>query len=107
MYNYKEIINSNVLFQRFKRHKFVGNENEKYVIEAIEIRAIVSSNLNVGDLDTLNRKIFKYMDQRDEKEYETFTKYLINSKVIKPLNLDIKNIRETTLKDLEEIKKCH
>ena len=102
-YKSKEIINSNLLFRKFERHAFVGDKNEKYVIEKIEIEAIRVSNLLASDLESLNRKIFKYMDQKGEKEYEKFTEYLTKAKIIKPLNLNIKQIRENKYKELKEI----
>ena len=119
MYNkkVKEIINSNTLFRKFERCKFGGNENELYVIEAIEIEAIRSSHVQASEIVSLNHKIFRYMDQKGEKSYEKFLEYLLKSKVIKPLKLNIQEIRKTTYKkleeinslinELEEIKKCH
>lgn len=102
----KQGINTIKLFNKFREYGFTGDANDRYVIEAIENQALTYPFIVNSELENLNEKILAYMVSRKEKDYQTFIKYLIGSRLIKPLNINLTiiNIKvQTELKEMEEI----
>jgi len=92
------------LYNLFRKYKFNGDEVDKYVIEAVLLEALQTYEVSEWDIEILNNKILNYMVSKNERDYKKYLNYLLNSKTIKPLELNIENIRKFVEKELEEVK---
>lgn len=91
------------LFQEFRRYGFTGEEKDKYIIEAIERKALAYPMITTWDIDNLNNKITTYMVSKNEKDYSQYVSYLLGSRLIKPLNLNKEIIELEVVKNLNEM----
>lgn len=92
------------LYNLFRKYKFSGDEVDKYVIEAVLLEALQTYEVSEWDIEILNNKILNYMVSKNERDYKKYLNYLLKSKTIEPLQLNIENIRKFVEKELIEVK---
>lgn len=93
-------MNSTKLFNSFRKHNFVGNEIDKYIIESIYIQSLLSE----WEISVLHTKIINYMVSKKEKEYSQYLDYLKKSKPIICLNMNYEMIEKNTKERIEYMK---
>lgn len=92
------------LYNNFRKYKFIGNELDMYVIEAIFSTLKRNAYVSENDIENTKRKILYYMVSRNEKDYSQYLKYLLASKLLKGQRIDIAKITEETKIKIKKIK---
>lgn len=92
------------LYNNFRKYNFIGNELDKYVIEAIFNALYTNEYVDVQDIENTKQKILYYMVSRNEKDYSQYLKYLLGSKLLKTHPINIARITEETKIKIEKIK---